>query len=394
MKSFYKLLLINILICICTISTAQEHSSDSTNHHVGDTTAEKSVADKILGWFNVKVGNTEMNIYPIISYAPSSGLSLGIMPLVVFPHKPGFGREHRESALSGSITYSTNKWLEAHADTKLFTKKYDITIYFDLDILKERFYGIGLKGSTDDRGEDKEFSWYKTKFLNIDGVITRNIKGPFSAGITYDLNLSQNSNIENDSILTPTTPGVDGGFVMGIGPVITMDTRDDVYYPSKGSFIKLYGKFCPPLDRYDYKYWHFFLDIRKFFDLKINWVIGLQSLNDYTSGNVPFYKMPKIAGNILLRGFEHRSKYIDKKMSYIQAEVRKWVWWRLGVAGFVGAGNVFNSGWRDLEDDMKYVAGLGMRFRLRDDSKINFRFDYGFASNGDTGFFITIREAF
>ena len=394
MKHSFNLYITAIFICIGTISFAQEQGGDTTHVQPNDTVTKKSVADKILGLLDVKVGNTEMSIYPIISYAPSSGLSLGVMPLIVFPHKPGFEREHRESALSGSVTYSTNKWLEAHADTKIFTQKYDITIYLDLDILRERFYGIGLKGKTIDQGDNKDFSWYETKFLNIDGVITRTIKAPFSAGLTYDFNITKNADIENDSIFTPETPGEDGGVVMGIGPVVTMDTRDDVYYPSKGSFIKLYGKFCPALDHNDYQYWHFFLDVRKFFDLKKDWVIGLQSLNDYTSGNVPFYKMPKIAGNILLRGFEHRSKYVDQKMSYLQAEVRKWIWWRLGVAGFVGAGNVFRSGWGDLKDDMKYVGGLGMRFRLRDDSKINFRFDYGFASNGDSGFFLTIREAF
>jgi hypothetical protein len=354
----------------------------------GQQENDTSFIDRALGIFDFNIGKTQVNVYPIISYAPSSGTSIGFMPLIVFPTKENFSREHRESVLSGFLSYSSNNWLEGHADTKIFTENLDITLYLDLDILDEKFYGIGVKGRVDD------YNWYASDFINLDGTILRNIKGSFSAGLMYDFNLCKISGFDQINSADDNLLGTNGGAIMGFGPVVTFDSRDDVYYASKGSFLKVYGKYSPSIDKNNYNYWHFYLDYRKFFDLGNNLILAFQSLNDFTFGNVPFYKMPKLAGNTLLRGFENRNKYIDKKLSYNQLEVRKWLFWRLGAVAYFGAGNVFDNGFNDLKNNVKYVGGVGVRFRLREDSKINFRIDYGRTSTKDQGLFVTIRESF
>jgi hypothetical protein len=42
----------------------------------------------------------------------------------------------------------------------------------------------------------------------------------------------------------------------------------------------------------------------------------------------------------------------------------------------------------------KYVAGLGYRFAVIPNQKLNLRIDFGIAEGGQTGFYVGMREAF
>lgn len=353
-----------------------------------DSIQKKGALDKCLGVFEFNFKNAEMNTYPVIGYSPSSGLNMGITPIIVFPKSDSANRPNRPSVISAYFTYSTENWWRGHVDTRLFGKGFGFTAFLDFDLLEERYYGIGTKGQT------SSYLNYETRFVNLQSDLTKLFSDKVSMGVALDFNYTRNIGIEEEGLAGMYVKGQKGGMVTGAGPVFIFDNRNDVYYPNNGNYLKSSVQFYPSVDANDYQYWRAFLDLRKYFALGKNWVFALQNYNDYSSGNVPFYKMAKIGTFKLLRGFEHRSKYVNSKMSLVQAELRKWMFWRIGVVGFAGAGNVFSDGFNDFKDDLKYVGGLGLRFKIRSNGSINMRADYGFASNGDRAFFLTIREAF
>ena len=344
--------------------------------------------DKLLSVFEFDIKGVEINMYPVIGYSPSAGLSLGFTPIIVFPISPSSTRINRPSVVSAYFTYSTMNWLRGHVDAKIFGNNMDLTIFTDFNLFHDRFYGIGVKG------QSSKYATYATQYINVSGDLTKVLSNKVSVGGTFDINYTRNTSTSDTFSMGEYMPEADAAVVAGLGPVFIHDNRDDVYYATKGTYIKTSAQYYPSLGPNKFTYSRFFLDVRKYYGFGKDWVFALQSYNDYMYGNIPFYKMAKIGTYTLLRGFSHRSKYIDSKISMVQAEIRKWLFWRVGMTAFGGVGNVFDKGWQDFQEDVKYVGGLGLRFRIRANSKINMRADYGFASNGDRSFFLTIREAF
>ena len=86
--------------------------------------------------------------------------------------------------------------------------------------------------------------------------------------------------------------------------------------------------------------------------------------------------------------------YIDKGAYFAQCELRKHVWNRFGVTVFGGVGNTYET-FSDIGDNtLKYVYGAGLRFQSDTKNSINLRVDYGRGSFGDSGIYMTMREAF
>ena len=94
-----------------------------------------------------------------------------------------------------------------------------------------------------------------------------------------------------------------------------------------------------------------------------------------------------------MRGY-YRGRYRDKNMIAFQMEYRIMpVWWRLGLVGFVGVGDV--AGRLDRFDlgNFKYSYGFGIRYLFMREEKLNIRLDFAYGK-GSSGFYIVLREAF
>jgi len=81
-------------------------------------------------------------------------------------------------------------------------------------------------------------------------------------------------------------------------------------------------------------------------------------------------------------------------MALLQLEYRLPVYWRFGLAAFVGLGDVFN----DLRDlgfkHIKTSIGGGIRFALDRKERLVIRADIGFGTGGEMGFYFKAKEAF
>ena len=93
-----------------------------------------------------------------------------------------------------------------------------------------------------------------------------------------------------------------------------------------------------------------------------------------------------------MRGY-YEGRYRDKNMIVFQMEHRMPVWWRFGMVGFLGFGDVSDTIRNFALKEFKHSIGFGIRYLLNPEEKLNIRLDYAFGKD-TSGFYITWFEAF
>lgn len=173
--------------------------------------------------------------------------------------------------------------------------------------------------------------------------------------------------------------------------IVNWDTRDVLFYPTRGSAVWLNVGRALGVPGATHQFTRVQLDARRYQSLGAGHVFAVQGLGVVTSGNVPVDNLPALGGASLLRGY-FAGRFRDKSAAVLQGEYRTPMWRRVGAVAFAGAGTVAPSV-DDLRlDDARAAWGLGLRLSLNDD-RLNLRVDRGFGS-GSRGIYITAGEAF
>lgn len=176
----------------------------------------------------------------------------------------------------------------------------------------------------------------------------------------------------------------------GLGLFLLFDSRDYVTAAHQGWFFKLENIFFPKFFGNDKGFNRTELTLDFYHRVWKDAVLAYDLHALYNSYNVPWMQMAQMGGSSRMRGY-YAGRYRDKGLVEIQAELRQRVWRRIGVAGWVGAGNVFPK----LTDfDFSHTLpnfGVGLRWEFK--NRVNVRLDVGFGK-GQTGFVFNINEAF
>ena len=142
--------------------------------------------------------------------------------------------------------------------------------------------------------------------------------------------------------------------------------------------------------RFDYTNYN--LDLRKYFSPRGPSIVALQAYLNVIRGTPPFQALSTYGGANLMRGY-YNGRYRDKSAVVLQAEYRRFLWWRFGMAVFGGVADVR----RDPSDfslsAFNSTAGAGLRILFDKNEHINVRIDFAFGG-GQPGPYITINEAF
>ena len=161
-----------------------------------------------------------------------------------------------------------------------------------------------------------------------------------------------------------------------LGAVTQYDTRDTLYYPSKGLLFKTSIAYYEPKLGCTARVFHWQADLRQFISLPKDIIFAWQFKTEWAlSDNVasiPFQCLPTFGGQDLVRGVR-RNMFRDNVMMALQAEFRFpiWRWFRLHA--FAGIGDVYNTDqWRWATPKVGY--GLGLRVCINK-AKVNLRFD-------------------
>jgi len=204
---------------------------------------------------------------------------------------------------------------------------------------------------------------------------------------THDVRYQANGVFDQQDII-----GRYGGNTSGLGILFTWDTRNSAFSPNRGFFSEMnYTSFSKSLGS-DFNFSSFSVDMRKFLKLRINTVLALQGIARITDGEVPFRNLSMLGGSEMMRGF-YKGRFTEEDMVCLQAEVRQYLFWRLGATGFFSAGQVSRKVNEFALDRFHGAVGAGIRFSLNEKEKLNLRIDYGYSSEGGA-VYIILKEAF
>lgn len=359
-----------ILICVICSFIRTANAQDTTR------TAE------------VRTKSVVFSVLPVVAFTPETSLQLGAFGTIVF-QKTGkvADQYYRPSSLVPFVIYTLRNQLQTAVEADLFLKGgWNVYAYTRYYLYPDYYFGIGR----DTKKEDEEI--YNNEFFRINGRIAKAISPKLFVGLAYDL---QNDVLygfkEGKTLEQRNTYGINGGLMAGVGPSIRFDTRDDIFYPSRGWQISWETFFF----NFDYQFTLSTIDVRRYLNLSNNDknVIALQAYAQLSDGQVPFYKLPRLGGSSFMRGiFENRFR--NNHALYAQIEYRRRLFWRFSATVFAGAGDVRPMLEELNLEDLRYNYGAGLRFQLLKDEKLNIRFDYGIGSPDQSGIYLSVREAF
>jgi outer membrane protein assembly factor BamA len=336
---------------------------------------------------SMEVGNLSITGYPYIFYSPETEFALG--GALIFTKRLGSDRKVKASNAMLSGYYSVKKSYDLFLNPEFFLDddKYYVTASFDYYRYVDKFWGIGPSSpDIDSVGYVRNAFW-----MNIECDIS--VLGPLKVGLNYDLNSTTIADkASNPYILAGDLTGTDGGLSSGIGMVLFADTRNNAFSPSDGGYYKLSVLNAAPWLGSKFTFLRYILDVRHYMGLIPRLVLALQFYGSAIDGSPPFYMLPALGGDNIMRGY-YEGRYRDKIYMAAQAELRARLTNRWGVVGFFGVGDVSGDFQGFRMKSVKPSFGLGVRFMLDTNELLNVRAD--FARGRDTdGIYFNAKEAF
>ncbi len=322
-------------------------------------------------------------LLPVIAYTPETELMFGLTAGRY--HRFDRHPDSRPSTFTPAVVYTAKKQTIIYLPADLYWQR---DIYHATGVLSylnfpDKFYGIG-NDTPDSLEED-----YTPRTLTFNTTLLKMILTDLYCGAQYDFATSKMVKKEEGGLLdSGLIPGSDGGIVSGLGLLTDYDSRDDIYFPAAGSFVRAAAIFYDNALGSDFDFSRYDLDVRTYFSFAGRNVLALQAWGQSTTGVPPFQMMPRLT----LRGY-FEGRFRDKNMLIFQGEYRRMVWRRLGVVLFGGFGQVARKIGDMAMDEFKPAYGTGIRFQMGGEERINLRLDFGWGENS-SGMYLMFGEAF
>lgn len=189
---------------------------------------------------------------------------------------------------------------------------------------------------------------------------------------------------------------IEGGFISSLGLNFSFDNLDYLYNPTKGLSFSVRPKFNTEWLGSDNNYVDTDFNFTYFLPLSVGNILGFSLAGGVSFGDVPFdgYQSYGVRNN--LRAYPG-GKYRGEHMVAFQTEYRKHIHKRWGAVAFAGTGSVWSK--EDEESDVFQKtwlpsAGLGARYMISREKKINLRLDFAVGVDGNQGVYFGVMEAF
>jgi outer membrane protein assembly factor BamA len=325
---------------------------------------------------------------PVIYYTPETRWALGAGGLAYFSLAKTAAAP-RPSNLEFALIYTLNKQFSLDLNPDLYLS-HGYHVQFELQFSKfpDKFFGVGNETPAS-REEPFTSRFWK---LNVEAL--KRATAALNLGFQYAFDRTSLVKVKTGGMLASgSVTGSPGGVVSGLGPFLTYDTRDSIFFPTTGSFHQVSAMAFGPALGSDFAFGRFCFDLRRYIRFSRSRVLALQSQLLVQTGDPPFWRLGMLGGETGLRGY-YLGRYRDRNLICVQAEYR-WVpvVWRLGLAGFVGLGEVADRLDHFEIEGLKPAGGLGLRLVLDAAARLHVRLDFAFGER-NSGIYLTAGEAF
>ena len=359
-------------------------NKDSTNFLNKVSGLGELILDKVTWQNNSRV----LAIYPSGGYSARTELEFGVMPIFSWENSQNRLQNSKQvNTFTTSFQVSTRGMLLLNAELECFPSDvWQIKANAEWMKINDKFWDV-YSGETLRNGIN-----YQSEQLGGNAEFIRKLNKTMSIGAALKSYYHSFEQSGNEIFLPPEVMGYAGGMVSGLGIVAQFDSRDHTLFPLSGILFKSSLLTFSKAFLSDYNYSNLLVDARHYKSIGKS-VIASQFLWDYTFGDVPFYMLPQLGGKYRLRGIGHSQRVIDNNLRMLRSELRFPVWWRFGAVVFAEVGDAHNNLSFNTRDVI-FSGGAGIRFRALPNEPLNVRIDAGFTSNGLTGVYVTLREAF
>jgi len=325
---------------------------------------------------------------PVFFFTPDTKFGGGAGGIATF-NFPKDSLGARRSSVTVGVVYTQLRQVLLYFPFQLFPQNQRYWISGEAGYYRYVFNYFGTGNGFDPDFIEK----YDATFPRIRLNLSQKIAPGLYAGLRYAYDDFRFTRKEAGGELDRNTvTGSNGGRVSGVGVGINYDTRDNIFFPSKGWLMdaSLYGESA--LTGSVFRYRRVSADVARYWAVGEKGVFALNGVGVFSFGDVPFHQMPVIGGTKRLRGY-FEGKYRDNHLLILQGEFRQPLFWRLGVVAFGGLGMVSDRVETLSVRHTRHHYGAGIRLMLDKAQKINIRADYGWGYRS-SGFYLTFGEAF
>ena len=180
---------------------------------------------------------------------------------------------------------------------------------------------------------------------------------------------------------------------ISLGFKVMRDTRDSVFYPREGSWADFTAAFYREGIGSDFDYEKYMASFNFYQNLSPTQVIAARVSTCAVNGDTPFFDLCFLGLEEDLRGYRIGA-FQDERLLAAQVEYRLELFWRFGVVGFVGVGQVAPAFDQFKKSNWLPGAGFGIRILVAKENHVNLRIDFAWGRDGNTATYVNGAEAF
>jgi hypothetical protein len=180
---------------------------------------------------------------------------------------------------------------------------------------------------------------------------------------------------------------------ISLGFKVMRDTRDSAFYPRSGSWADFTAAFYRKGIGSDFNYEKYMASLNVYQSLTPHQVIAARVSTCGVNGDTPFFDICFLGQEADLRGYR-LGAFQDERMLAAQVEYRLDLFWRFGVVGFAGVGQVAAGYDQFKKGNWLPGAGFGFRILVAKENHVNLRVDFAWGRAGNTATYVNGAEAF
>lgn len=318
-------------------------------------------------------------------YSPE--VSLGLAFAAVGLYQPDVQSQLSSLVLQG--VGSINGSFAVIINNKIFLNANSRQFYVDLKGLSMDvvYYGKGFQENV----KDDNLVEYHTKEFTFTPTWKERVYGDIFAGLGADITYSKATEFtQYNKSVVDIKPLQEPSFSVGPSALINYDSRDNVLSATKGLFLEYniswYDDSIGSDKNFTLQTFHY----NQYASVNKTDVVAWQFIGQFTTGDVPWDRMPSIGGVGNLRGY-NSGRYQDAQLMTTQVEYRLHLFGRHGMAFWFGVGAIADKISKFNTDELLPNGGLGYRYLIK--KNVNMRFDVGYGRNGP-GVYLSVNEAF
>lgn len=346
------------------------------------TTGAETVAD------SSGIPRGSLSVVPALFYSPETRLGAGAFTIRTF-RPAASAPDTRPSSVALGLLGTLERQVLAMVSADLYRRGEALRWVGQAgySYFPTKFYGVGP--DTPDANEED----YTPRTVALQLQALPRLHAGLRAGPRFEYQRLRLAKTEEGGLLAAgAVVGATGGEALGAGFALSYDTRDHVFFPTRGQLheasITAFGGALGG----DFVWTRRVLDLRHYFPLGPRHTLALQALFVSNGGGPPFTQLAQLGGQNVLRGY-YEGRDRDRNLVATQVEYRRPLRGRFGLALFAAAGTVARDPNALALARSRLAGGAGLRYALSQSEGINFRLDYG-QGDDSSGVYFTATEAF